>query len=455
MSKKFIFTDYKAQISASTRKRTPEGYLIADALIARTGIQEYQGFELPQNIGVKIDSNRVYRIYRSPKEVFDPAALQSFTQKPVTNEHPHDVGGLVDANTATQKLVGVSGSQAVKNGDQILIPITLYQASTINDVDQGKVGISAGYTADLKMVPGISPDGDPYDGEMINIRGNHIAICDVSAARGGQVCRILDDNKRVNMKQGLVQADQGMGGNDGVPDLSDINQIGQMIQTLANSIKEGFQSVIQAVRGDSTEDEPESEGSGDDPVVPLTDEGENINNQLPAGQGQVAKVAKGTSAMKATDTNTALVKMQQEIAYLRGQLQVSKKTVLTDSQVHKMVSERVKLIKEAEQILPGKDLAMLDSTKIKKLVLDQGMPGTVLDSTPKAFIDGAYQAYISTVLAGQNSAFGLASAINDSYASGGEGSNDAFADVDSGAMADKAFQDLQERRKAIFEGRKS
>lgn len=459
----YFFIDARSQLSASTRRYTPEGYLIADALIARTGIQEYQGHELPENIGIDIDPNKTYRIYRSPKEVFDPIALQSFSQKPVTNEHPHDVGGLVNANTAVQKLVGVSGIKAVKEGDQIKIPIILYDASTINDVENGKIGLSAGYTADLKMRPGVTPDGKPYDGAMVNIRGNHTAICYIDTARGGRDCRILDDNKRIAMRQQSMQADKDIRQDDNVPDLSDINQIGQMIQTLAGSIKEGFASIIEAVRGDKdgekdedTMDEPENEGEDTDDarVVPLTDEDEDINNKLSTSKNKIAKNSKDEQGgMRMTDSRKAIVHLQQQIAYLKGQLQVSKKVKLTDSQINKVVSERVKLLREAEQVLPGQLLDSLSSLEIKKLVLSQGMPAVVLDSNP-AFIDGAYHTYINGVIQGSNSAYGLASAINDSYALGGEGGQDIFADVDSGKMADEAFKKLQERRSDQFEGRK-
>lgn len=441
--KVFVFKDTRTALEKSTRRRTPEGYLIVDAIIARTGIQEYRGYELPQNSGYDFISDKVYRIYRSPKEVFSEATLQSFVQKPVTNEHPHDVGGLVNSDTATQKLVGVSGNKIVRHGEQIKVPLTIYSSAAINDIEQGKTGISAGYTGDIKMVPGLAPDGQAYDGIVINIRGNHVAMCDVDDARGGRGCRLLD-TRGESVKNGMGEDPNAMGGADGVPDLSDINQLAQMLQTLAASIKEGFAAIITAVKGD---DESEAD---DAPLV----EGV-VTDEDPAAEDDKKNKKDNTAVGKMTDTKamSAVIKLQKEVAYLRGQLQVSKRAILTDSQIHRVASARVKLMREAEQVLPGIDLAILDSVDIKKRVIKAVMPEAILDSNP-AFIDGAYQTCVSTFLNGANSSYNLANAIKDSYGTGGLNGAGEFDEVDSGEMSDRAFQDLQERRRKAFVGSK-
>lgn len=442
-----VFKDSRVQIS-STRKKTPEGYLIVDALIARTGIQEYQGYELPSDTaGSSIDPDKTYRIYRSEKEVFSPKFLDSLAQKPVTNEHPHDVGGLVNADTATKKLVGVSSSDVGRQGDKIKVPLVIYDASTINDVEQGKVGISAGYTGDIVLRPGITPDGKKYDGIVINMRGNHIAICDADSARGGKECRILDEKTRGIMKTGAMNDPNTMGGADGVPDLSDINQIGQMLQSLTTAIKEGFQTVLSAVKGDSGDDETvdpaEDEG--------VTDEDDSSNDEK---QSSTPDKKNDKTPVKMADSSK-LNAMQKQIDFLQGQLVASKKTAITDTQINRVVSERVKLVKEAEQILPGQNLLIMDSTKIKQLVIESVMPGVLLDAkTSPAFIDGAYQTCVASFLNGGNSAFGLANAIKDSYGFGGDNGGGEFADVDSGKMADDAQAAFYAKQREAFHGSK-
>ncbi|KSV69841.1 hypothetical protein D9M68_384920 [compost metagenome] len=70
---------------AGTR-RTADGYLVADVRTARTGIQLYTGREVgkPEMQSVKV--------YRSADQVFDKASLGSYAHKPVTNDHPTEIG---------------------------------------------------------------------------------------------------------------------------------------------------------------------------------------------------------------------------------------------------------------------------------------------------------------------------------------------------------------------------
>lgn len=64
---------------------TPEGFLIAHNVpIARTGWYEYLGEE----IGVNEMRGQIVQVYRSPEEVFSPAAMASFEGKVATDEHP-------------------------------------------------------------------------------------------------------------------------------------------------------------------------------------------------------------------------------------------------------------------------------------------------------------------------------------------------------------------------------
>lgn len=76
------FTD--AVAVAGTRRRD-DGYLVADARIARTGIQLYAGSELGKP---EMD---VVRVYRPGAEVFSEDTLRSAAHRPVTNDHPPEM----------------------------------------------------------------------------------------------------------------------------------------------------------------------------------------------------------------------------------------------------------------------------------------------------------------------------------------------------------------------------
>lgn len=463
MKRHFILRDARADLTKSSRRYTDEGYLIVDALIARTGIQEYQGFELP---GKEFDNNKTYKIYRPASEVFSQKTLDSFGQKPVTNEHPYDSGGWLTADTATKKLVGVSGNAATRAGNSIKVPLTIYSADMIADIENGKVGLSAGYKCDLLMTPGVTKSGEAYDGIQQNINGNHIAICDTNAARGGSSCRILDkkQTRTVDMrKPDMTGIDDGAG--QSYPDLNDLNQVGQMILELKKSFAEGIQSIIQAMKSSASEDAldgsdmPDSAEPEDVDALPVkmgaADVDAAAEDDTSADEGEVEVPAKKPISGKTTDKKRrfqdaaqapALAQMRREIDNLRGQLAVAKKSVINDQHINRIVSARVKLINDAQKVLPDVDLNLMDSQAIKKAVIKQVMPDIVLDSSP-AFIDGVYQSCVSVFVKGVNSSDRLAGAIMDSYPEANE--ND-LALLDSGKVSESARQAMIERNRNMW-----
>lgn len=180
-----MFLKDKTTISAgSKRVYTDEGFLQVPARIARTGTQEYLAVEM--GLTDKEPTETVV-VYRPPEEVFKDDSLRSFANKPVTNDHPPV---LVDAKNAKQFSVGMSGRDILKDGDFVVAELTITDADTIALVEQGKVELSNGYTADIDWVPGVSPLGVAYDGVQKNIKGNHIAV--VSQGRAGPMCKVAD-----------------------------------------------------------------------------------------------------------------------------------------------------------------------------------------------------------------------------------------------------------------------
>lgn len=167
----------------SRRTYTDEGFLVVPAKIARTGIQEYRAFELGLRDG---DPMRVVRVYRSPEEVFSPASMASFENKPVTDDHPDE---SVSAKNWKDLAVGF-GRNIRREGDYLMADLIVTARSAIDKVAGGKVELSNGYQADYDFTPGVTSDGQQYDAQQRNIRGNHIAIVD--AARCGPACRVSD-----------------------------------------------------------------------------------------------------------------------------------------------------------------------------------------------------------------------------------------------------------------------
>jgi uncharacterized protein len=174
-----IFVTDRATVSGT--HRTADGYLAADARIARTGIQIYSGREVgkPEMASV--------RVYRSPDEVFAPAAMASIAHKPITLDHPAE---NVDASRWKGTAVGWTGESVARDGSTIRVPMMVADASAIASVESGARQLSAGYTCDLQWGAGVTPEGEAYDAKQVGIRVNHVAI--VPAGRAGSECRIGD-----------------------------------------------------------------------------------------------------------------------------------------------------------------------------------------------------------------------------------------------------------------------
>lgn len=174
---------------------TRDGYMTANARIARTGIQVYAGAELGRPAVDRV------RVYRPEDEVFHQDALASMTHRPVTIEHPAEAVG---ASNWRQHAVGTTGDQVARDGDWVRVPLVLMDADAIAAVKAGKRQLSVGYDCDIDWTPGVTPDGASYDAVQRGIRGNHLAVVD--AARAGPGARIGD--QQPPQKEPVSMADQ-------------------------------------------------------------------------------------------------------------------------------------------------------------------------------------------------------------------------------------------------------
>lgn len=167
----------KEKISAH-RYKTPEGYLVCvDAILARTGKQQYRHNELFSDSS-KDDIVDVDRPY---EEVFNEKTIASFENKPFVNEHPHE-----DVNVYNHRDYAVGFVRDVHegqvDGEPVLLGnIIVTDEEAIADIESGnKLELSCGYDCDI---------ADEENLCQRNIRGNHVALC--KAGRAG-IARIID-----------------------------------------------------------------------------------------------------------------------------------------------------------------------------------------------------------------------------------------------------------------------
>lgn len=169
----------RATIRADKKNLTPQGFLRADASLARTGVQLYRCAD---------GSNR--REYRPPDEVFNKDAIASFHLAPITLLHPPVP---VTKDNAEQYIRGcVYQPEKDDNGKHVKATVLITHADAIEAALSGRAAeTSAGYECDLDDTPGVSPEGEKYDSIQRNIRANHVAL--VPQGRAGPEVRLKLD----------------------------------------------------------------------------------------------------------------------------------------------------------------------------------------------------------------------------------------------------------------------
>lgn len=149
-------------------KRLPDGRVLVEARIARTGMYQYAGHEMGRA------DKAMLNIYRPEETVFSDASMATWAYKPITLDHP---ASDVTPDNYRDLARGMSGGEIKRDGEFVVVPLMLTDRDAINAVDAGKRGLSAGYTVEVDMTAGVTDSGEAYDGRMVGpIQGNHIAI---------------------------------------------------------------------------------------------------------------------------------------------------------------------------------------------------------------------------------------------------------------------------------------
>lgn len=323
-------------------RRTRDGYLVAQARVARTGIQTYRGYEVGRP---KMD---VVRIYRPEEEVFDRESLASYAFRPMTSDHP---SRPVDADNWRELSVGHVGERVARDGEFVSVPLLLMDGRTIGEYEKGKRELSLGYDTELVWGEGVTPSGETYDAVQTNIRANHLAV--VAAARGGPDLRIGDEKRSEEMTEKALKTITV----DGLPvEVTDMaaSVITKMIATHDSTIKQ------------------------------LKDELSKTTADMTAIK--TAADAAATEAKKTIEARDA------EVATLKKQLEDAK---LTPAKLDELVKDRADIVGKARTIL-GDKLTVDGKTDadIRRQVVDAKM-----GDTAKGWSDDAVSASFRTICA--------------------------------------------------------
>lgn len=175
------FTD---SVSIGSVKELEDGYLVATARVARTGVQHYLAAELG-DVALKAGfaPSDVVRVLRPADQVFNADSLKSITRLPVTVDHPVE---QVTADNWSKLAVGDVGDSYTKDGEWIVVNPMIKDSAGVQAAKSTHREISMGYTADIVPLT----DRSIADFEQQNIRYNHLAL--VPKGRAGEKARIGD-----------------------------------------------------------------------------------------------------------------------------------------------------------------------------------------------------------------------------------------------------------------------
>ncbi|QHJ81773.1 MAG: hypothetical protein [Caudoviricetes sp.] len=190
--------NFSDKVSTSAVRKTADGYLVADAAVARTGIQNYLGREVGK------PDMPIVRVYRPAEQVFSKDAMKTYAHRPMTNDHP---SVAVNAENWKDYAVGQTGGDVMRDGEFVRVPLVLMDQKAINDWDNGKVELSMGYSADIVFQKGVTDSGEEYDAIQTNLQMNHLALVD--KARGGDKLRIGDKGNPDIIHPAQMTKDEG------------------------------------------------------------------------------------------------------------------------------------------------------------------------------------------------------------------------------------------------------
>lgn len=190
-----MYIEDKIDVSKlSSRKITPEGYLIAEAVFTKAGVQYYDESIITGN---PKDVGNVVGVYRPESVITDDKTIESLKRKPITIDHPPE---NVNASNYKMYSVGITGENITKVKDgRISGTVQFYDKDVIESINKNILReISLGYEANT-----FKKDGE-YRGEKYQyvfdggMGVNHCAV--VKSGRCGSEVSILDkaEDKKVD-----------------------------------------------------------------------------------------------------------------------------------------------------------------------------------------------------------------------------------------------------------------
>jgi hypothetical protein len=161
---------------------------VPDCNISKGNVCLYLGSEIPGYDALGLDPSATYRLYRDRKAL--AAAASTFENAPLMFQHVE----VSAANPQKMLTVGVVSNVRWKS-PYLVGDLAVWDGEAIRAVtNESQRELSCGYRYTPVMQPG-TIDGEPYDGRMTEIIGNHVAL--VSVGRAGPDVMVRDEAPRL------------------------------------------------------------------------------------------------------------------------------------------------------------------------------------------------------------------------------------------------------------------
>lgn len=163
----------------TTRTIDHDGRLrVSVANISKANVCPYWGREIPAYDELGLEPDRLYHLYRDPDEL--AKAAPTFNSVPILDEHRSSTAD----DHPRDLVIGTTGSDAKFVAPYLQASLVFWPQEAIDDIDNDeRRQLSASYRYDADMTPGVTPEGEKFDGVMRRIRGNHVML--VSEGRAG------------------------------------------------------------------------------------------------------------------------------------------------------------------------------------------------------------------------------------------------------------------------------
>ncbi|MEN6533964.1 MAG: DUF2213 domain-containing protein [Bryobacteraceae bacterium] len=183
----------------SARTIDAQGFLHVEGCnISKATVNPYWGEEIPDHAQLGLDPQKVYYLFRDPKEL--EKAAPTFNNLPLMDNHIEVSALDLEDPKVKDRITGSTGTNARFEDPYLVNELVVWTAGGIDGVmSKTQTELSCAYRYELDMTPG-EFQGQKYDGRMFNIQGNHVALVDEGRA-GPDV--VVKDHKmaKPDMKQ--------------------------------------------------------------------------------------------------------------------------------------------------------------------------------------------------------------------------------------------------------------